>query len=73
MFDFSADYDPVTPTAGELIAELRLDAPPRPRRLGRRPRPSLHGPRGADVTVNQLTLGGGAAWPISALRPTTVR
>ena len=28
MFDFSADYDPVTPTAGELIAELRLDARP---------------------------------------------
>ena len=25
MFDFSSDYDPVTPTAGELIAELGLD------------------------------------------------
>ena len=26
MFDFSSDYDPVTPTAGELIAEIGLDA-----------------------------------------------
>ena len=25
MFDFSSDYDPVTPAAGELIAELGLD------------------------------------------------
>ncbi len=25
MFDFSSDYDPVTPATGELIAELGLD------------------------------------------------
>ena len=29
MFDFSSDYDPVTPTAGELIAELGPRRPPR--------------------------------------------
>ena len=25
MFDFSSDYDPVTPTTGELLAEIGLD------------------------------------------------
>ena len=25
MFDLYSDYDPVTPTAGELLAELGLD------------------------------------------------
>ena len=25
MFDFSSDYDPIAPTAGELLSELGLD------------------------------------------------
>ena len=25
MFDFSSDYDPVTPTTGEFLAEIGLD------------------------------------------------
>ncbi len=73
MFAFDTDYDLVTPSAGQLIAELGLDtrsvrdaiADDRARRCpdceALADRVELIGRLGADVTVNHLVSGGRVA------------
>ena len=46
MFAFDTDYDVITPSGGELLAELGFDTASVQRRAGRRPGPALPRPRG---------------------------